>query len=421
MTRMKVLISGGGIAGNALAFWLGKLGHYVTIVERFPSLRTTGLQVDLHGHGIEALKRMGLEQAFRSKSAPEQGFQVVNSSGKRQALFPANRSGKGLQSFTTDWEIMRGDLCRLLYAHRTEDRTRYVFGTSIESFKEMDDGIEVRLLSGETEKYDLLVGADGVGSKTRKMMLGSNTDDGFVPLKDVYIAYFTIPRPIKEGEEYLATAYVAPGRRAMMLRRHRPDQIQVYLMCTNDSERLKNARRGDTKEERAALTGIFQGAGWETGEAIEAMNKTDDFYLERMGLVKLDSWSRGRVTLLGDAAYCPSANTGMGTTSAIVGAYVLAGEIGRHCKDGVDIKDGLTAALKAYEQRFRPFMDQVQKGVSEDSGIWNKLMPTTALGISIMNFVVWIIAFMRLNVIGEWLLRENVKWDLPEYKEILRK
>ncbi|KAI1439519.1 FAD/NAD(P)-binding domain-containing protein [Annulohypoxylon stygium] len=419
MKRMKVLISGGGVAGNALAFWLGKLGHEVTVVEWFPNLRTSGLQIDLRGHGIEVLKRMGLEKTFRSKMAPEQGLQIVNSAGKQQALFPANKSGQGLQNFTTDWEIMRGDLCRLLYA-QCKDHTKYIFGTSIESFEEDGNGIEVRLSNGKIERFDLLVGADGIGSKTRKMMLGSNTDDGFTPLRGVYIAYFTISRPIKEREGYLATAYIAPGRRAMMLRRHSPDQVQVYLMCKNDSERLKNAHR-DTKEERAALAEIFEGAGWETEELVKAMIKADDFYLEHMGLIKLDSWSRGHVTLVGDAAYCPTANTGMGTTSAIVGAYVLAGEIGKHCKEGVDVKDGLTAALRAYERKFRPFMDQVQKGISENSGVWASMMPTTTFGICIMNFIVWLVALFKLNIIGEWFLREGVKWDLPEYGEILRK
>ncbi|KAI0828427.1 FAD/NAD(P)-binding domain-containing protein [Hypoxylon sp. FL0890] len=426
MPRLKVLISGGGIAGTALAFWLSKIGHDVTVIEWFPALRTTGLQLDLRGHGIEVMKRMGLEQAFRERIAPEQGLQVVNSSGKRKAFFPANRSGKGLQTFTTDWEIMRGDLCRLMYDH-SKDRTKYVFGTSIESFKDKDDGVEVTLKDGRTDRYDLLVGADGIGSRTRRMMLGCGKNDkvdradGFHPLRGVYIAYFTLPWQVKEGEEYIATIYTAPGRRAIMMRRHKPDKVQVYLICKNDSERLKNAPRGDVKEEKAALAEIYQGAGWRTDEILKGMKDADDFYLEHMGLVKLDSWSRGHVTLLGDAAYCPSASTGMGTTSAIVGAYVLAGEIGRHCKEGVATKEGLATALKAYEEKFRSFVDQVQYGISDDSGAWGSMMPSTAFGISVMNFLMGLVALLRLNVFGQWFLKEGVKWDLPEYKEILGK
>lgn len=425
MSRLKVLISGGGIAGTALAFWLSKIGHDVTVVEWFPSLRTTGLQLDLRGHGIEVIKRMGLEHAFRERGAPEQGLQIVNSAGKRKAFFPANRTGKGLQSFTTDWEIMRGDLCQLLY-HHSKDRAKYVFGTSVESFENKDDGVEVKLTNGNTDRYDLLVGADGIGSRTRRMMLGSSKidevdkADGFQPLRGVYIAYFTASWPMKEDEEYLATVYTATGRRAIMVRRHKPDKVQVYLICKSDSEKLRNAPKGDVKKEKEALAEIYQGAGWRIEEILKALKDADDFYLEHMGLVKLDSWSRGRVTLLGDAAYCPSASTGMGTTSATVGAYVLAGEIGRHCQ-GIDTKDGLVAALKDYEEKLRPFVYQVQKGISEDSGAWGSMMPSTSFGISVMNFLMGVVALLRLNIFGQWFLKEDIKWDLPEYEEILRK
>ncbi|KAF2808194.1 FAD/NAD(P)-binding domain-containing protein [Mytilinidion resinicola] len=401
-TRMKVLINGGGIAGNALAFWLSKLGQDVTVVERFPSLRATELQVDLRGHGIEVMRRMGLEQAYRSKLAPEQGLQIVDKSGRRRAYFPANKSGKGPQNFTTEFEIMRGDLCRLIY-DATKDRTKYVFGTSIESFKEKESSIEVRFTDGSTDSFDLLVGADGQGSRTGKMMLGSDTADGFYPLDGVCVAYFTIPRPIQEGEGYLATQYMAPGRRG------------VYLGGTTDSERLRNARRGDAKEEEEALTEIFQGAGWQTEEIIKSMKEANDFYCERLGLVKLESWYHGRVALVGDAAYCPSANTGMGTTSAIVGAYILAGEIGKYC--GTHSKeDGLATALKAYERKFQPFMKQVQKGVLEDTG--PDMIPSTAFGIAIMHCLLGVASFLQVNL-GKWMLKENVKgWDLPEYEEM---
>ncbi len=421
---MKVLISGAGIAGNALAFWLSKLGHDVTVVERFPSIRATGLQIDLRGAGIEVLKRMGLEQAFRSKSAPEQGLRLIDSSGKQRAFFPANTSRKGPQSFTSEYEIMRGDLCHLLH-DATNDRVTYIFGTSIESFTEKDGAVEVRFGSGETGRFDLVVGADGQGSRTRKLMLGPSVADGFYPCGSQYVGYFTIPQPMQEGEGYMATSYIAPGKRGIMTRRQNPHELQIYLGCTANSERLKNAR-GDVGAEKAALTEIFQGAGWKTDEILESLKDADNFYCERIGLVKLDSWSRGRVTLVGDAGYCPSANTGMGTTAAIVGAYILAGEIGNHCgpNNGKAVKkagteDGLAAALGAYERKFRPFMTQVQDKVS-DGSIWDK-MPSSAFGIAIMNYIVGVIAFLRLNVFGEWLLAENVKgWDLPDYDEMVR-
>ncbi|KAE8452072.1 hypothetical protein EG329_002238 [Mollisiaceae sp. DMI_Dod_QoI] len=406
---MKILISGAGIAGNALAFWLSKLGHDVTVIERASSLRTAGLQIDLRGHGIEVMKRMGLEQEFRAKGAPEQGLQWVDSSGRRRGYFPANKSGQGEQSFTSEIEIMRGDMCSIMY-EAAKARTKYVFGTSVEKFTDNGNSVEVQFADGKKDTFDLLVGADGQWSRTRKSMLGSDQADGFYPLKGVYIAYFNIPRPIKEGEEYIATIFMAPGKRGVMTRRQSPHELQIYLGCTTNSERLKNARRGD--EQKEALAEIMKGAGWQIEDMVKALKDVKEFYCERLGIVKLESWSKGRVVLVGDAAYCPSANTGMGTTSGVVGAYILAGEIGRYC-GGDDAREKLTTALKAYETKFRPFMDQVQKGVLEDEGMG---MSSSAFGIAIMNIIVGVASFFKVNI-GKYMLKEGVEnWNLPDYE-----
>ncbi|KAL3430414.1 FAD binding domain protein [Aspergillus tetrazonus] len=408
---LKVLISGAGIAGNALAFWLSKLGHKVTVVERFPELRTSGLQVDIRGQGIEVLRRMGLESAFRAISVPEQGMQVVDSAGKRWAYFPANKSGTGPQGFTSDFEIMRGDLCRIIY-DATKDRASYTFGTSIESFEEKGAAIEVLFTSGERARYDILVGADGQGSRTRKIMLRSDSEDSFQPLNE-YTAYFTIPRSMEAGEEYIATSYIAPGDRFVLTRRHNPQRIQVYLTGKSVTRRLKGVRKGDASEEKKAFAEVFRGAGWQVEGILDLLMEADDFYCEAQGLVKLNPWYKGRVVLLGDAAYCPSASTGMGTSSAIVGAYILAGEIGVHCP-GDDAEVSHTTAFRAYDDKFRPFMNQVQKGVGDPSIFDN--ISWSPLTISILYWVLWLASCLRLDRLGGLLGDQPEKgWELPEY------
>lgn len=366
---------------------------------------------------------MGLEEAFRAKSVKEQGLRVVNSSGRQIAFFPVNRSGKGLQSFTTDFEIMRGDLCRLLY-DTTEDRVKYIFGASIQSYKETDGSVEALFSNGKTDRFNLLVGADGQGSRTRKMMLDSDAPNPFHPL-GVYIAYFTIPQHIKSGDGYIATTYIAPGTRMLFTRRHDPRYIQAYFICKTDSERLKNSDKGNVEEEKDAMAEMFRGSGWKSEEMLKAMESSDDFYCERLGIVTLDSWSRGSVVLVGDAAYCPSATTGMGTTSGLVGAYILAGEIGKCCGQGsgkgVDggSKAGLETALKTYEQKFRPFMDQVQRGLVEDKSLW-EWIPSTPLGISILHLFLAVVSFLKLDIVASWFLREEVnEWVLPDYDEMV--
>ena len=423
MPPLKILISGGGVAGTALAFWLSKLNQDVTVVEWYPCLRTTGLQIDLRGQGIEVLKLMGLEKAFRENAAPEEGIQFVDRKGRKRAYFGANKSGKGPQGFTSDYEIMRGDLCRIIH-DATGSSAKYVYGTSIANFEEKGDGVEVTFKDGKTERYDLLVGTDGINSSTRRKLLGSNASDPFQSIHETN-AYMTVPRPMEKGEKYVGTMYLGTQKRGLLVRRHNPDEIQLYFLLNRDDERLKDIRKGDVEAEKAAFTEIYRGAGWKTEEWLEALNESKDFYCERLGIVKMDAWHQGHVALLGDAAFGPG-GSGMGTTCALIGAYVLAGEIGQHCghldeKGGyvTDNKNGLAATLKEYEVKFRPFMDQVQKGLDSNAGSW--IMPSSAWAIAVFHWVLEILVFLLIEPVMKWFLKESLlNWQLPKYKELLR-
>ncbi|KAH7161957.1 hypothetical protein B0J13DRAFT_579843 [Dactylonectria estremocensis] len=392
MAPLKVLICGGGISGPALAFWLSKLGHDITVL-------------DLRGPGIPVMKRMGLEQLFRSQTVSEAGMELVNDSGKRMAFFPVNKSGEGLQSFTTDFEIMRGDLCRMLYSV-TEDCVKYIFGVHLQSFEQDDDSVRVKFSNGKEGQYDLLVGADGQGSRTRKMTLGPNVSNPFHSL-DLFIAYFTVPR--EKGDEYMSTLYNAPGRRFVFTRRHASDTIQAYLGYCNASDELEKVGKRDIADQKR------------TPRIIRDMQNdatANDFYSQEVGQVKLDSWSRGRVVLVGDAAYCPSPATGMGTTSGLVGAYVLAGEIGKYfspSESSNGVESPLSTALKAYDSRFRPFMDQVQ---TLGPGMPGSAIPETKWGIHLMHLILWLSALLGIDAVARWFLREKTVWDLPNYIEL---
>jgi 2-polyprenyl-6-methoxyphenol hydroxylase-like FAD-dependent oxidoreductase len=419
MAKLKILICGGGLAGNALAFWLTQQDHAVTVLERFPTLRTTGLQIDIRGHGVEVLKRMGLDSAFRAKAIEEQGLGFVNSAGAPKAYFPANRSGEGVQGFTTEYEIMRGDLCRLMHDPIAE-RARYMFGKTVQSYEQKDKIVQVLYSDGETETFDLLVGADGLWSHTRRMMLGLNTPDP-VTFLGAYGAYFTAPVPQQQGEAYNGTVYIAPGRRVLFTRRHRADQIQVYMFLVATSSLLQSVRKNDVAAEKAAFVTAYRGAGWKAEQLVEWMQAAEDFYCERLSTVDMPSWSDGRVVLLGDAAYSPSAMTGMGTTSAIVGAYVLAGEIGKACQNqnahsSTEASNAVPSALKAYEDKMRPFMQQVQAGITPESGWWTRL-PSSKWGIALLHFLLGLAAWLRLDAFARLLSREEVVgWALPEYE-----
>ncbi|KAK4142110.1 uncharacterized protein C8A04DRAFT_30224 [Dichotomopilus funicola] len=483
MPPLRILINGGGIAGHALAFWLARLrtttpnAPSITVVERFPNLRATGLQLDLRSAGLEVLRRMGpeREQLFKAMAAPEQGMQVVDKKGRRRALFPVRKgsdSKKQAQSLTSEFEIMRGDLCRGLY-----DATRavasstptpegnpppvqYLYNTSIASLTPLPTGqVSVTFTTPTNpgtdnhppQTYDLVIGADGQWSRTRQLLFPDLPNTGMRRIPGYHIAYFTMPRPMAEGEtEFLATTYVAPGRRGYMVRRHSPDEVQVMMTYMappknhnrgkpnqagksanpdeNDEKNdpLTPIPRGDTPLEKATLTHLFTGAGWITPDILAGMEKADDFYLERLGLVQIPAWSRGRVVLVGDAAYCPTVLSGMGTTCAMVGAYVLAGEIGEYIRraagDGNEEEggDGLERALKRYEERFRPFVEGMQEGIEERAeGQW--AMTGSAFGIGVLNLMVGVASLLRVNVAAMFGIRETVKgWELPVYEGLWR-
>ncbi|KAJ6785108.1 hypothetical protein PWT90_03565 [Aphanocladium album] len=419
---MKVLICGAGISGTALAFWLSKLQFQVTVLERFPSLRMNGLQLDLRGHGIEVLKRMGLEAAFKDKAAPEQGMQVVNSAGKRLAYFASNTSGEGKQNFTSEYEIMRGELCRLFHeASVSAENVEYIFEMSIEQLRDGDDGISVTFSNGETAIFDLVVGADGQWSRTRRMMIGSETspDPALHVLPGMCAGYFTTPMPMQEGDTFDSTMYLASHKRSVMTRRSDPRFLQVYMGCSTEEPAMKAARRGDTQQEKAAFTASYQGAGWRVPEFIDGMNAADDFYCERIGLVKLEAWHRGRIVVVGDAAYCPSVLTGMGTTCGVVGAYILAGELSRLGSGDGTRHATLDEALGAYETCFRPFMEQVQHGVGEESLLSKMLMPSSALGVAALNFFLRTMTFFGVQLSSSSFMKEGVQnWNLPQYKDL---
>jgi 2-polyprenyl-6-methoxyphenol hydroxylase-like FAD-dependent oxidoreductase len=268
---MRILISGGGVAGPSLAFWLSKLGHNITLVERWPTLRTAGQQIDLRGPGIQVMKKMGLMDIFRSYAVSERGLQFVDDSGRQKAFFPVNKSGTGLQSFTTDYEIMRGDLCRMLY-DVTKDRVKYVFGTHIANLQQHDDDVGVTFSDGTSKRFDLVVGADGQGSRTRKMILGPECPDPFHYL-GLYISYFTIPR--REKDEYMSTLFNVPRKRFVFTRRHDVDTIQAYLgICGTEAE-LKALGDGDIAEQKKAYAEKFADAAWETPRIVRDMQDSE--------------------------------------------------------------------------------------------------------------------------------------------------
>jgi len=342
-----VLISGAGIAGPALAFWLSRAGYQVAIVEIADDIRPGGQTVDLRGAGGEAVERMGLIDQMQQRALDQHGLAWIKADGRRRADMPVTAfNGNGIVS---KLEILRGDLVDVLY-RATKDRAEYRFNARIEDLNQNEEAVQATLSDGTTLSADLVVGCDGPHSAVRRLVFGP--EEQFVKTLGGYNAWFTAPDSVGLDGWYLM--YQAPGLNASMRPSHDPALCKAGLAFR--SEPLTYDRR-DADEQRALLTKYFAGAGWQCDALLSAAQSADDFYFDAFVQVHMPTISEGRVTLAGDAGYCASPLSGMGTSLALVGAYVLAGELGP--AESLDT-ERIQAALQRYEVVMRPYIDRCQ-------------------------------------------------------------
>ncbi|KAH9997386.1 FAD/NAD(P)-binding domain-containing protein [Xylariaceae sp. FL0662B] len=427
---LKILIIGAGVCGPALALLLRRSNpdHKITVVERYPGLRPNGLQIDLRAQGIEVVRRLGLIDAIREKTVPEKGLALVDGEGKSRAVFGVNDSGKGQQSMTSEFEIMRKDLVEVLYQaslsegkHAVDGQQggeqgaeaagglRYEFNTSVTALSQDADGVDVIFSNGETGRYDLVVGADGQGSRTRRMLFGEEAGrDMFHPI-GVFCAYFLVPRLPDENE--IARFYHAREGRAILTRSgDLGAPTQAYFMCASHGDELRKSIVGKPVEaQKEAFARVFKNMGWQEERLIKGMFESTDFYAQEMGQVKCGSPYKGRIALLGDAGYCPSPASGLGTTLSLVGAYILAGELARHDND-------VPAALNAYDISLRPYVDKAQKLLPGQPGL---LMIKSGWGVSALHLIASILSKLKVDKIVNQIMPENKGGlKIPEYPEL---
>lgn len=416
---MHVLISGGGIAGPALAWWLAKSGARVTVVEKAPAILPHGQNIDISGSARTVIKRMGLREKIMELNTTEKGAQFIDPQGRAFAPFPV-REGSAA-SLTNEWEILRGDLALVLYEATKElENVEYHLGTTVASVVSNDDqSVTVELSNGTTQNYDLLVAADGQWSRLRTQNFPAESVT--VIDKNMYVVYFTIPRLRTDNNWW--NIYHALGSRIITLR---PDPhgttraMFTYMPCNEAQKKLwLDASKGDRQSQEDLVRRHFAGAGWETQRLLDSMAEAPDFYFQAIQQIRMSTWSNGSIVCLGDAAYAPTPLTGMGTSLAIVGAYVLAGELGKVQNAGHP-----AGALEGYEKIFRPFVEETQKVPSMFPGI---VHPETAFRRWLFQMVMSAISKITTLVVGlGWLLgrvgknNDDDDFTLPQYPEFDR-
>jgi 2-polyprenyl-6-methoxyphenol hydroxylase-like FAD-dependent oxidoreductase len=329
---MNILISGASIAGPALAYWLDRSGHRVTLVEKSSTLRTGGQAVDFKGAThLEVLTKMDILDDVRRRQTGGRDQTIINADGKALAVIPGEFTGGEI-------EIRRGDLSQLLY-ERTAESCEYVFGESITSLTETSSGVHVTFERGPDRTFDLVVGADGIHSNVRRLAFGPEKD--YVRFLGHYYALADLD---VRGD---AVMYNEPGRMAAL---GGPKAPAFFVFASKELE----YDRYDPEQQKRLLMAAYQGGGWRLPELMAAVPSARDIYLDSISRVEIDRYSTGRVVLIGDAAY---GNTlgGFGTGLAIVAAYVLAGELA--------LADGdHRAAFAAYETVFRDYAKVAKQG-----------------------------------------------------------
>lgn len=365
---MKILISGAGIAGPTLAYWLAQYGFEPTLVENAPRLRRGGYVIDFWGAGFEIADRMGLLPELRSKGYMLREVRVVNRDGKEVAGFPAEAFSRMTHGRYVS--LPRGELAATIFS-TIDGKVETLFGDSVDRIEQTASGVLVGFASGSTREFDLVVGADGLHSRIRELVFG----------------------PENQFEKYLGFKAAAFGTRG-----YQPRDELVYVMYTQVGQQVARfAMRddrtmflftfadeypggpGDVQSQKALLRQRFEGSGWECPRILAALDAADDFYFDRVSQIRMDPqqalWTRGRVTLLGDAASCVSLLAGQGTALAMVAAYILAGELSRCGGD-------YATAFRRYQELFGPFVLAKQKAALRFA---SSFAPKSGLSLFVRN------------------------------------
>ncbi|GAB3945236.1 FAD-dependent monooxygenase [Kribbella albertanoniae] len=356
MTR-SVLISGASIAGPTLAYWLDRYGFDVTVVERSGALRGGGYGVDIRGTARDVVDRMGLLPVLRKAHIDTRRLSFVEPDGAPIASIRPEAMTGGEEGL--DLEVRRGDLADALYGS-IRDRVDFRFGDSIARLDDRGDRVDVVFASGAERSFDLVIGADGLHSNTRALVFGPEAD------YHRYIGYvfagFTLPNDF--GLCHEGVIWNAPGRCAVLYA-HEPDEPTYGFLTFRLEEPPYDAFR-NPQAQRELVADRFPEQAWHLPRLVEAMRNADDLFFDVVSQIHMPGWSSGRVALVGDAAYATSFMSGQGSSVALVGAYVLAGELATHADH--------TEGFAAYEQRVRGFVEQNQALVQEGQ---SGLAPTT--------------------------------------------
>ena len=340
-----VLVSGASFAGLAAAWWMNKLGYAVTVVEIAKGLRKGGTPIDIKDGVIDVVKRMNLLERIMSVSLPPRPVSFLDAHGA--PLSPALvQAGEGPEE---EYEIERDDLLDMLFNDVTDD-VEFLFAESIAELEESEDEVAVTFTSGRKRSFSLVLGCDGTHSALRRMCFGE--ESSFLVFLQNYFSLTIVDKLLIE--EDTSQMFSVPGRTVMLNAYN--GKTDIAFCFSSEKQIAFNRRKRD--EQKRMIAEHFAGQGWRTRELLDEMNRCDDFYFDQLCQIRMGSWSKGRVSLVGDAAYCPSPAAGMGGSVAILGAAALADALQKY-------PDNLRKAFQEYDEGLRPIVEAIQSQAVE--------------------------------------------------------
>ena len=364
-TNKKVLISGASFAGLSVAYWMTRFGYRVTIVEVAAELKKGGTPVNILGTTIDTVKRMGLlDQIVANKLHMESiSFKNADDITERLDYHQKNQAERG----EVEYEIERDFLLHLLY-DTVKDHSTFIFGDTITGLKETAEHMEVCFKNAAPQTFDLVFGCDGIHSAVRKHWFGDEAE--FSHFLQTYFSISIVNKLLIP--ENTTQLYSEPGKTVMLNAYN--NKTDICLAFFSEKEFPYDYR--NEQQMRSIILDNFKGTGWRTPELLEEVQNTTGFYFDKLCQMKMPSWTKGRVALVGDAGYCASPAAGRGGSLAIDGAAALA--LAFEKCDGDYEK-----AFAEYNVSFLPFIEGVQADVVDFA--MDTLIPKTEEAICKRN------------------------------------
>lgn len=389
MKNKNILISGAGIAGTSLAFWLKKFGFNPTIIESAPKLREGGYAIDFMGAGFNVAEKMGITKELEKADIDISKVAFVDNNNNEKGGMNYRKIKQLMNNRAVT--LLRSDLAKIIYENLNNE-VEIIFGDTIDKIQQDNEQVTVTFRSGTSRIFDLLIGADGLHSNVRHLAFGDEAQ--FEKYYGYYTASFTLANYENKDRDF--SMCNVPGKQVAVYS-YSKSRTAAFFVFTSP-EKLKYEHH-DTEKQKQILRNEFAHVGWKCPEILSKMDSSSDFYFDTISQIQMDNWSKGRVSLVGDACDCPSLLSGKGSTLAMVGAYILAGELKL-------AKGDYKTAFAQYERLFKPFMDKKQKSAK---GFAKSFVPQSNFGIWVRNQA---LKLMSLSFVSKLYLNQFNDADL---------